>query len=208
MDLANRGFIVVNFTYHLAPKYKFPASIEDTNAVFDWVMKNAGEYGFDTDNIFAVGDSAGAQMLSIYSAILTNPQYASRFAFKTPEALKLKGIALNCGLYDIENTKNISFLKDLLKNTGNKEELNILSPAKFVTASYPPSYVMTANFDELKEQAPFIVKALEKNSVKHVFKEYGTDDNKLYHVFHCNIKTAEAAQANKDECDFFRGLMN
>ena len=207
MDLANRGFIVVNFTYHLAPKYKFPASIEDTNAVFDWVMKNAGDYGFDTDNIFAVGDSAGAQMLSIYSAILTNPKYASRFAFKTPEALKLKGIALNCGLYDIEDTKNISFLKDLLKNKGNKEELNILSPAKFVTASYPPSYVMTANFDELKEQAPFIVKALEKNSVKHVFKEYGTDDNKLYHVFHCNIKSEDAKEANDDECAFFKSLI-
>ena len=207
MDLANRGFIVVNFTYRLAPKNRFPASVEDTNAVFDWALKNAEKYGFDTDNVFAVGDSAGAQMLSIYSAILTNPEYASRFNFKSPASLKLKGIALNCGLYDIENTPNISFLKDLLTNKGSRDELITLSPAKFVTADYPPSYVMTANCDELKAQAPFIVKALENNGVKHIFKEYGTDDNKLYHVFHCNIKSEDAKKANDDECEFFKSLI-
>ena len=34
MDLAERGFAVVNFSYRLAPEYKFPASLEDTNSVF------------------------------------------------------------------------------------------------------------------------------------------------------------------------------
>ena len=33
MDLARRGFAVVNFTYRLAPEYKFPSPIEDTNSV-------------------------------------------------------------------------------------------------------------------------------------------------------------------------------
>ena len=33
MNLAQRGFAVVNFTYRLAPEYKFPASLEDTNSV-------------------------------------------------------------------------------------------------------------------------------------------------------------------------------
>ena len=67
MDLAKRGFAVVNFTYRLAPDYKFPSSIEDTNSVVKWVLKNAEEYQLDTDHVFAVGDSAGAHNLSLYN---------------------------------------------------------------------------------------------------------------------------------------------
>ena len=107
MDLASKGFAVVNFSYRLAPKHKFPAQITDTNSVFDWIMKNADKYGFDTDNIFALGDSAGAQILATYACILTNPEYAKNYKFKTPEGLKLLGIALNCGLYNIENSEKI-----------------------------------------------------------------------------------------------------
>ena len=31
MDLSRRGFAVVNFNYRLAPKFRFPAPLEDTN---------------------------------------------------------------------------------------------------------------------------------------------------------------------------------
>ena len=56
MDLAERGFAVVNFSYRLAPEYKFPASLEDTNFVFTWVLENAETYRLDTEKLFAVGD--------------------------------------------------------------------------------------------------------------------------------------------------------
>ena len=46
MGLAQRGFAVVNFTYRLAPEFKFPAPLEDTNLVMQWVMDHAKEYGF------------------------------------------------------------------------------------------------------------------------------------------------------------------
>ena len=43
MSLAQRGFAVVNFTYRLAPGHKFPAQLEDTNMVMEWVFAHAGE---------------------------------------------------------------------------------------------------------------------------------------------------------------------
>lgn len=59
MDLARRGFTVVNFNYRLAPKHRFPAPLEDTNIVMEWVCRNADTYHMDPDRIFVVGDSAG-----------------------------------------------------------------------------------------------------------------------------------------------------
>lgn len=88
MDLAERGFAVVNFSYRLAPEYKFPASLEDTNSVFTWVLENAETYRLDTEKLFAVGDSAGAHILSLYLDICTNPDYAANYKFHIPEALQ------------------------------------------------------------------------------------------------------------------------
>ena len=207
MNLAQRGFCVVNFSYRLAPKHRFPAALEDTNAVFEWLIKNADRYGFDTNNIFALGDSAGAQILAIYSCILTNPEYASRYSFNAPDDLKLKGIALNCGVYAAKDMDRPLYFRDFLPGKGTAAELSTLSPASFVTKDFPASFVMTANCDELKAQAPFMVGALEKAGVKHIFREYGSDDNKLYHVFHCNIRSEDAKKANDDECSFFRSLI-
>lgn len=97
MDLAERGFAVVNFSYRLAPEYKFPASLEDTNSVFTWVLENAETYRLDTEKLFAVGDSAGAHILSLYLDICTNPDYAGNYKFHTPEAPQIRAVALNCG---------------------------------------------------------------------------------------------------------------
>lgn len=35
MNLAQRGFAVINYTYRLAPEFPFPAALEDTVMVFD-----------------------------------------------------------------------------------------------------------------------------------------------------------------------------
>lgn len=75
MDLCLRGFAVVNYSYRLAPENKYPAQLEDTCMAFQWVMENAEEYGFDTDKLYAVGDSAGANILAIYCLLGTNEEY-------------------------------------------------------------------------------------------------------------------------------------
>lgn len=78
MSLASRGFAVVNYTYRLAPEDKFPASLYDTDAVFRWIYENADYYGLDTDNVYAVGDSAGANLLAIYINLINDSSYVEK----------------------------------------------------------------------------------------------------------------------------------
>lgn len=79
MSLAQRGFAVVNFTYRLAPEYRYPAQLEDTDAVIHWIFDHKEDYGFDVNNIFAVGDSAGGHLLSVYTAMLNDRSYADYY---------------------------------------------------------------------------------------------------------------------------------
>lgn len=57
ISLAQKGYAVTNFSYRLAPKHKHPTPFIDANTIFTWIFENANKYDFDTNNIFAVGDS-------------------------------------------------------------------------------------------------------------------------------------------------------
>lgn len=209
MSLAQRGFAVVNFTYRLAPEHKFPAPLEDLNLVCKWVMKRAGRYHFDTERIFAVGDSAGAHLLGLYAGICTNPDYAKRYDFQVPENFSLTAIGLNCGIYDFNKEDptqqlNTSLMQEFLPDGGTEEELENINVLNRITDVYPPVFCMTAVDDFLKAQAPLLTAKLMENNVPFVFRVFGDKVNKLGHVFHCDIKTVDAAQCNDAECDFFR----
>ncbi len=209
MSLAQKGFAVVNFTYRLAPEFKFPAPMEDCNLVFTWVMNHAEEYGLDTNNIFAVGDSAGAHGLSLYAAAITNPAYAKSYDFTIPTGLHLNAIALNCGMAEVKLSKNpaemtSALMADYLPGKGTPEEIHTVSIKYHVTPDYPPTFIMTATDDFLKMEAPQIAQVLAENNVPFILHLYGTDTQKLPHVFHCNMRSEDARKCNDEECAFFR----
>ena len=208
MSLAQRGFAVVNFSYRLSPEYKYPASFEDTSSVCAWILENAEKYGFDTDKIFGVGDSAGAHMLSLFSCALTNPEYAAVCGYQIPDGFRFQAIALNCGAFKMEmgpeGELNAQLMKGLLPKGGTDEEFELISSYLHITPDYPPVYIMTCPGDFLKAQPAFIIPVLEENDVQFVYHRFGDKKNPLAHVFHCNIRSAEGNICNDEECAFFR----
>lgn len=217
MSLAQRGFAVVNFTYRLAPEHKFPAGLEDTNSVFAWVLEHADEHGFDADHVFAVGDSAGAHMLSMYAAACVDANYAAALGIQTPAGFAPAGLGLNCGAYRVvipEGRTGDAMLDlmgdlmgDLLPNGGTPEECELISPILHVSADFPPSFVMTAEDDFLAGDALPMVETLMGHNVEVSFHYYTSPDCKLGHVFHCNMRLADAHRCNDDECTWFYSLM-
>lgn len=214
MSLAQKGFAVVNFTYRLAPEYKYPAPLEDTNLVFSWVMKNAEKYSMDTDEIFAVGDSAGAHILSLYAAVCANSAYEDKYEFDIPKGVKLRAIALNCGMYNmkgkVENGEfdlTESLMQEFLPKQGTEEELEKISVVNHMTKGYPPVYLMTAVGDFLKEQAKFLEEKLTEYGIPHVFRIYGDKENDLAHVFHLDMHSEDARICNEAEIEFFRSYL-
>ena len=210
-DLARRGFAVVNFSYRLAPRHKFPAALEDTNAAFHWLLENADRYGLDASRVFAVGDSAGAHMLGLYACLCTDPAFAARFGLRPPEGLKLRAVALNCGVYALAPGKSpastAALMRDVLPGGGTAEELERISVLNHVTKSFPPAFIMTASGDFLADQAPPLVEKLQSLGVEAEYHYYGDEQRVLGHVFHCNQRLPEATICNDEECAFFRRFL-
>ena len=213
MKLAARGFTVVNFNYRLAPEHHYPAPLEDINSVLHFVAEHGEQYHMDTDNLFMVGDSAGAQLTSHYLALFTNPEYAKMYDFTVPQ-VTFRACALNCGLYDMEacilEKQNPLFeayvgLRDarqMQKEGKVSEELNVLA---HITGDFPPAFVMTAYHDNLKVHGQPMYELLKEKNIDCVLKEYGSEEQKeITHVFHVNCKLEEAARCNEDTCRFFK----
>ena len=205
MNLAQRGFAVINFSYRLAPEAKYPSSVEDTEKVFQWLCDNAEEYGLDTSNVFAVGDSAGGHLLAMYTAAVTNKDFGKTFPFIKEKNLTLRAVALNCAKYHLSDkgSKFKLLLSGLMPEGGTEEEISLLDTTSHVTKDFPPAFIMTCEGDFVKEEAPLMKAAMDKAGVKYEYHCYGNSEQPLWHVFHCNLQLKEADQCNTDECNFF-----
>lgn len=90
------GISIVSVDYRLAPKYPFPAGLEDCYSALNWAKENANEWGFDTSRMAVGGTSAGgglaaalAQLaydrkeVSLVFQLLTYPMLDDRTVLRT-----------------------------------------------------------------------------------------------------------------------------
>ena len=210
MDMARRGFAFVNFNYRLAPRWKFPTPLWDTNAVMEWVCKNASRYHLDPGRIIIVGDSAGAQLASQYAAIVSNPAYAALFHMTVPE-ITVRALGLNCGMYDMTARAatprkgiQLDYLgKDLPADDPRFRVLEAIG------SNYPPAYITTACHDFLRDQAEPMYEYLKSKGIHTAWKCYGSEEDKsVGHVFHVNIPLPDAIRCNDDSAAFFSDILN
>ena len=111
--LANEGYVVVNINYALAPNYIFPTPLTQMKKVWDFIhftettLEEKYEIKMDMDNIFLGGDSAGANLVTLFTAYNLEPKYfanAPHFSKHDDDIIvdnfKSNGLFLFCGVFD------------------------------------------------------------------------------------------------------------
>ena len=98
-------------------------------------------------------------------------------------------------------------MAELLPGGGEAGEIALISPLAHMTADFPPTFVMTSNEDFLKPQAPVLAARLAELDVPFQYRYYGGKGVRLGHVFHCDMRSAQGALCNDEECDFFRRFL-
>lgn len=63
--LVEHGYAVLNLDYRFAPRYTFPAQLEDLQQALRWVVGNADLYHFDLERLNAWGYSSGAHLAAL-----------------------------------------------------------------------------------------------------------------------------------------------
>ena len=231
--LAERGYVVVNFNYRLSPQNKYPAAIEDVAYLIRYIHENAHTLGIDMDNLYMVGDSAGAQLTANYCIIASNSDYREKLDFFTYDLLPKK-VCLNCGAYKMaERNDNISawYLRndvdddhdgdgktsshDKAEKCESKKRSQayavteeqyklFMDQLDYVNADFPETYLMYSVNDDLASHTKALDEVLNKVGVAHITKAYGQNNPDSGHVFHMNLYNPEGILCNEDECSFMK----
>jgi acetyl esterase/lipase len=141
---AKNNFVAVTISYRFAPKYQFPAQIEDCKAAVRWMRANAGKYNIDSDRIGAVGFSAGAHLSCLLGTADEtaglegkggNPKQSTKVqavvSFFGPTDFTIKTWSK-----DVENRFLVPFLGGTLEE--KKDQYRKCSPIIYCSKNNPP----------------------------------------------------------------------
>lgn len=207
MELASYGFIVVNFNYRRSPESTYPDTFYDVIDVMQFVKAHAQEYHMDLNQLYMVGDSAGAQLVSQYAIYATNQEYCDLFVERNDKELPVpKKVALNCGIYDMRDAfyEERGFTDWYVKKTmSDAMESGFWDVLSYMNEDFPESYLMcSVNDDLMKHTAPMKAR-LEEVGVPFIYREFGQDNKEDAHVFHLNLHSKNGKICNEEQIAFF-----
>ena len=169
--------LVVSVGYRLAPEYKFPIPHQDCYDATVWVAENAHNLGGDPTQLIVAGDSAGGNLATVVATLARDnngPQIAYQLLiYPTTDArLNHPSISKYGKGYMLSKVK-MDWFVDHYKRT-DEDKLNpLMSPLlEEDLSNLPPAYVLTAEFDPLKDEGVAYAKRLEEAGVVVVYKDY------------------------------------
>jgi acetyl esterase/lipase len=161
-EFVRRGWIVVASNYRLAPRFPWPAQIEDATRVLGWIKKNIATYGGDPDRVVVAGGSAGGHLASLLALSTDDPTWRPEEMTDVADwtvrgALSFYGVLEMTG--DETQWRGLGrTIRRLLESrvvqlpfSGNEELYRALSPYERITAQSPPFFVVQGVNDTLVE---------------------------------------------------------
>ena len=155
-SLANAsGCAVLSVQYRLAPEHKFPVPLDDCVAALRWAYEHAGELGADPRRLALGGDSAGGN-LAISAAMTAG--VALRFLLLAYPCTDLRlgsaSVAENSAGPFLTESLMRWFVSHYLDGAADPENplASPLLASDDSLAELPPSLVLTAQFDVLRDE--------------------------------------------------------
>lgn len=211
LRLASGGqYAVVNINFRLSVDAPFPALMEDVHSVLKFLEQEHAKYKLDLNRLFLCGDSSGGYMAALAAAILTNPALNEQYKWDTK--VVIRGLALNCAIYDFDTFmgEDIVFpmkkqiLEKLFGRIDYKEHewYPFTSLLTYANKSFPPCYIMdTATLSFIPEAKRFAAH-LKSVGVRYKMHLYGSS-HRLKHVFHLVAKYRKTAEVLDETLEFF-----
>jgi acetyl esterase len=192
--------VVVAADYRLAPEYPFPAAITDCYAVYLWAIAEADELGIDVSRIAVAGSSAGGALAAAV-ALMSRDRGDRVPAFQsllypviddrmiTPSMIRF---------VDIQgwNRRNSEYMwTHYLGERIGKDVSPYAAPARARDLrGLPPAYVMTADYDALRDEGIDYAQSLLQAGVTVELHHYP----ETFHAFDTTAESEVSRRARRE----------
>ena len=149
-DLAQRGYAVMNLDYRFAPKYTFPAQLDDLQQARSWLSANAELYQLDLNRVSAWGYSSGAHLAALLGG-LEQPRSSVDQALALP---RLRAVVAGGIPADLRKYSNSPIVMRFMGGARDDmpDRYAEASPQYHVSADDPPVFLYHGKLDYLVEQ--------------------------------------------------------
>jgi acetyl esterase len=166
--------VVVAVDYRKAPEHKFPAGLNDAQAALEWVVANAADLNIRPDLITVGGQSAGGNLAAAL-ALKLRDEGGPQIALQLLEAPALDATlslpshetyGTGYGLHLVDVCRLVPLYLDDQDQVSNPYVSPLLAPD---LTGLPPAYVMTGEYDMLRDDGQRYVERLQEAGVPATF---------------------------------------
>lgn len=151
--LVKRGYLVASINYRLAPKFKFPAQIEDAKCAVRFLRAHAGEFNLDPNRIGVEGESAGGHLVALLGLTDASAGFEGNGGWND-QSSRIEAVADLFGPADLTNfgiKSNENYRVTAENVFGAKCDgdpvLQRASPVTYVSKNAPPFLILHGDHD-------------------------------------------------------------
>ena len=176
---------VISIDYRLAPEYKFPIPVTDSISAYNMLYDNASDYNIDINQLGISGDSAGGNLATIVTSDATKNNRIPRFQlliYPVVRENESKSFDLFKEGFLLETDDMHWFANHYVHEDTNRKD-PLLSP--FYSDSLdmmPPSIIVIAGFDPLRDEGLEYADKLKSNGVKVILQNHPDEFHGFYHM--------------------------
>lgn len=206
-ELARQGYHVVSLSYELIPHVDFRQQINDILYALSFIRCHGKEYGISGEEVFLVGDSAGALLAFFAAAIMRSEKLQDLFGFKE-KLPQVKAMGFISIMFDVEGSEIYKILAPYIcRENGTTSEVQsyLKNPSKVLEDTVlPPCFLVTSAEDTLVNDTFLFKRALEQKKVHFELESY--EKGKQYpleHVFSVAYPKYKESQEIYEKIDQF-----
>jgi acetyl esterase len=190
----------VSVDYRLAPEHRFPAGVEDAYAAARWVWEHAAEIGADPARVAVGGDSAGGHLAAV-TAMLARDRGAPPLVFQLlvypalEHEFERPSMVENANGYMLTTDGMRWFYAHTLNDPAEGDDPRVSPIRAESLAGLPAAFVLTAEFDPLRDQGIAYAEAMAAAGVEVTATTY---DGVFHGFFNMQAMIDQAKNAVAD----------
>jgi acetyl esterase/lipase len=206
--MAQNGYVAATVNYRFAPRYQFPAQLNDVRAAVEFLRTHTDLYHIDPQRVAAYGESAGAHLALLLGLMDDLPAATAGHPLVKVECVVSYDAPTDLAHYNVPALTRIilqnkfhltidDYFAQLLGKDNFKDKLTMASPITYVSKNSPPVITFHGTFD-------LVVPLDQAQRLHNALKAAGVSEElvKVVGGAHCNWQGEQRAKTDRQALDF------